>query len=280
MHHIRIIHLLTFCVLMIHASGQSEDNKDYHLLWADEFNADGEVNTQYWGFEKGFVRNQELQWYQEDNAYCKKGCLVIEARQEKRPNPDYKADSKHWKDQRQEIAYTSASITTQGKFDFQYGRMEVRAKVSNLAGTWPAIWTLGNSCEWPSNGEVDIMENYRGMILANYAWGTDTRWQAKWDSKTIDVKQLGDNWEDCFHIWRLDWDKDEMKIYLDDSLLNAVDLNTTFNGAYHCEGKNPFRQAHYIILNLAIGGQQGGDPNLSPFPNSYLVDYIRVYQKK
>ena len=276
----KIITIVLAILLSTHLLGKEKQQGSFQLVWADEFNTDGKIDKKYWSFEQGFVRNHELQWYQKENAFCRNGYLVIEAQKVERPNPLYKKNSHDWRSEREKIQYTSSSITTRDKFEFKYGRMEVRAKVSNLTGTWPAIWTLGSSCEWPSNGEVDIMENYRGMILANYAWGTDTQWNAQWNSYTIEVNKLGEKWEEQFHIWRLDWNENSMEIYLDNQLLNQVDLDTTINGSYSCAGENPFRQAHYIILNLAIGGQQGGDPTASPFPNHYLIDYVRIYQFK
>lgn len=254
-----------------------EDN--YSLIWSDEFDVDGAPDPNNWKYENGFVRNNELQWYQKDNAFCEDGVLVIEGRREKRENPNYEAGSDNWKKSRQYINYTSSSIKSNGKFTFQFGRMEVRAKVTNDKGTWPAIWTLGKSCEWPSNGEVDIMENYGGKLLANFAWGTNTRWSAKWDGGSRKVNDLGANWTDDFHIWQLVWEEDHMTIYVDDVLLNDVDLSTTINGSAKCEGQNPFQQPHYILLNLALGSN-GGDPSNTAFPNRYLVDYVRVYQKK
>ena len=256
----------------------------YALVWSDEFNENGTVDATNWSFENGFVRNEEVQWYQSANASQQGGNLVIEGRKENpintRLNPNYVAGSTDWKKSRQYINYTSSSIKTVGKQSWLYGRFEIRAKVTNLTGTWPAIWTLGNSCEWPSNGEVDIMENYGGNILANFAWGTNTRWSAKWDSYKKSMNSLltkDPNWLNKFHIWTLDWDENRMSIYLDDELLNEVNLNTTLNGTAACSGQNPFKQKHYLLLNLALGAAGGSVANLA-FPTQYLVDYVRVYQ--
>ncbi|MDA3853457.1 MAG: family 16 glycosylhydrolase [Bacteroidales bacterium] len=256
------------------------DFKDsYDLIWTDDFNNAGALDSNKWRFENGFVRNKELQWYQQENAFCEDGCLVIEARREQRPNPNYDKSADNWTQKRKDIHYTSASIISKGQFDFKYGRMEVRAKITNKPGTWPAIWTLGKKGEWPSNGEVDIMENYEGKILANFAWGTDTQWTAKWDSKAIQADSMPPLWFEQFHLWQLVWDEDRMSIYLDQELLNEVKLANTINGSFNCEGKNPFQQAHYILLNLAIGGN-AGDPSSTVFPTRYLVDYVHIYQKK
>ena len=142
--------------------------------------------------------------------------------------------------------------------------------------TWPAIWTLGTRCEWPSSGEVDVMENYGGDILANPAWGTNTRWSACWDASRWPVADLRAGWTDDFHIWELEWSADRMVIRLDGQELNTVSLSDTVNGSAACAGENPFQQEHYILLNLALGGAGGSVAELA-FPTRYLVDYVRVY---
>lgn len=259
----------------------------YALVWSDEFNGNGIVDAANWNFENGFVRNEEVQWYQTDNAFQQDGNLIFEGRKENpfntRLNPNYKPNSKNWKKSRQYINYTASSITTRGKQSWLYGRFEIRAKVTNQTGTWPAIWTLGNECEWPYNGEVDIMENYGENILANFAWGTNKRFKAKWDTVRLNTiktfVEKDPDWLSKFHIWSMDWDENRMSIYLDGVLLNDVDLNTTINGKYNCSGQNPFKQKHYLLLNLALGGQGGSVDNLA-FPTQYVVDYVRVYQLK
>jgi beta-glucanase (GH16 family) len=257
----------------------------YKLVWSDEFNGNGVVDAANWSFENGFVRNEEVQWYQSGNAIQQGGNLIIEGRKENpintRLNPNYVAGSTDWKKSRKYINYTSSSIKSVGKQSWLYGRFEIRAKITNLTGTWPAIWTLGNSCEWPSNGEVDIMENYGGNILANFAWGTNTKWDAKWDAvklNTINTFVSKDpNWLSKFHIWTLDWDANKMSIYLDDQLINEINLSATINGTAACAGENPFRKKQYLLLNLALGAAGGSVTNLA-FPTQYLIDYVRVYQ--
>lgn len=259
--------------LVLHAVGPS----DRTLIWSDEFDGVGPLDDSRWTHETGFVRNEELQWYQTDNAFQEDGLLVIEGRTEDRPNPGYVAGSSDWRTSRETITHTSASVTTKDRFDWQYGHLVVRAKVTNHTGTWPAIWTLGTSCEWPSNGEVDVMENYGGNILANFAWGTDSRWTPRWDSSHWPVTGFGDGWTDAFHIWEMEWTEDRMTIRLDGAVLNDVALSETFNGTAACAGENPFRQPHRLLLNLALGGAGGSVDDLA-FPTRYLVDYVRVYQ--
>ncbi|MDO9340184.1 MAG: glycoside hydrolase family 16 protein, partial [Bacteroidales bacterium] len=131
------------------------------LVWNDEFNNNGKPDHASWIYEKGFVRNQELQWYKQENANCINGLLVIEGRREKVNNPNYVSGSTNWKSARELAEYTSASIQTRGLKQWQFGRFEIRARIDTACGSWPAIWTLGISGGWPSGGEIDIMEFYR-----------------------------------------------------------------------------------------------------------------------
>lgn len=257
----------------------------YRLVWNDEFNDEGQPDPKVWSYEKGFIRNKEDQWYQSDNAYCKNGVLTIIGRKEQIKNPDYDATSNNWGKNREYVEYTSSSLKTEEKEEFQYGRFEIRAKIPTASGAWPAIWTLGKRMEWPSNGEIDIMEYYRikdvPNILANVAWGTEQRFNAKWDSSATLFSHFlakDANWADKFHIWRMDWDEKNIRLYLDDELLNETSLEDTYNGSLG-KHKNPFRQPHYLLLNLAIGGINGGTPDNAAFPLVYEVDYVRVYQK-
>lgn len=258
----------------------------YKLVWNDEFDREGVLDTTCWGYEKGFVRNEEFQWYQPKNARCEGGMLVIEGRKEQVKNPRYREGSAFWKENRPEAGYTSASVNTSGKKEFLYGRFEVRAKIPTAGGAWPAVWTLGRNMEWPSCGEIDIMEYYRigGVphILANAAWGKDMPYDAEWDSSKIPFEhflQKDARWAEKFHVWRMDWDSTAVRLYLDEELLNEITLEKTVNGA---QGNytHPFRQPHYLLLNLAIGGNNGGRPDDEAFPLRYEIDYVRVYEKE
>lgn len=274
--------LLTFPIGICLAQQSFNHTKSgYVLVWQDEFDQSGKVDSTKWNFEKGFVRNQELQWYQEDNAIVNDGYLVITGKREAIPNPSFESGQQDWKKSRKQADYTSSSINSRGKFDFQYGIVEVRAKIDTALGMWPAIWTLGIKNPWPANGEIDIMEYYRvngeATILANAAWADESK-RAKWDEAKIPFSNFlkqDPAWPSKFHVWRMEWTEGYIKLYLDDQLLNEVDLTETINP----DGFNPFHQPHYILLNLAIGGN-GGDPRSSVFPSEYLVDYVRVYQKK
>lgn len=282
--------------LLVTMSGLSLAQTERTLVWSDEFNTAGPLNAADWNFEHGFVRNYELQWYQEDNAICRDGCLIITARHEQVKNPNYvKVDNSDpnrprrrrpdWRQQREYAEYTSASVNTRGKREFLYGTLEVRARIPVLEGAWPAIWTLGSQWHWPSCGEIDVMEYYRindvPHILANAAWGNDNN-QAVWNSKAIPFTHFTDrdpDWAQKFHVWRMEWHPEYLRIYLDDELLNDIELSKTVNGTYG-EGKNPFHTPQYFLLNLAIGGQHGGEPAPEKYPLRYEIDYIRFYQDK
>ena len=250
----------------------------YKLVWADEFAIEGKPDSANWKYEHGFVRNNELQWYQPQNAWCEDGKLIIEARKEDRLNPLYNAQSSDWKASRPNIEYTAASLNTRGLHSWKYGRFIMRAKIDAAPGLWPAFWTLGVKGEWPSNGEIDIMEFYQDKILANIAVGTKAPFQAKWFSKTKSLRDFNDpQWADKFHTWRMDWDEVSIGLYVDDELLNKVDRKALLND----DGSNinPFLGPHYILLNFALGGDNGGDVSKTPFPRRFEIDYVRVYQK-
>lgn len=257
---------------------ESHPVADWKLVWADEFDVPGPTNPKNWVHETGLVRNREAQYYQADNARCENGMLIIEGRRETKPNPKYKAGSTTWPTNQAESQYTAASIQTKGLHAWQYGRFEMRGRIDTRAGLWPAFWSLGVAGEWPSNGEVDIMEYYRGMLLANVAWGTAERFKANWSTVKKPVADFDDpEWATKFHVWRMDWDEKQIVLYLDDVALNTVDLTKTVNE--DAEKKNPLHQPHFLLLNLAIGGDNGGDPANTPFPSRFEVDYVRVYQR-
>lgn len=265
--------IATALLLLIPTAGVGQ--QEYRLVWADEFAVDGAPNPQNWTYERGFVRNEELQWYQPENARVENGRLIIEARRESIPNPRFERGSSDWRRNRSTAEYTSSSLTTRGLQEWQYGRFEMRARIDTRPGMWPAFWSLGVAGGWPTNGEIDIMEYYRGMILANVAWAAKDRHTAAWDDLRKPISDFPEGWADEFHVWRMDWTPERIELFVDDELLNSTELSQTVN----YDGRNPFHQPHYIIVNLAIGGRNGGDPSTTTFPGRYEIDYIRVYQR-
>lgn len=261
-----------------HIAGTADYTKEgYHLVWADEFNKNGALDSTNWTYEQGLVRNEEFQWYQPANATCNNGYLVIEARREQRPNPLYDSLSHDWRKKRKTIDYTSACALTAGRKTWQYGRFEMRARIDTRNGLWPAWWTLGVDKPWPGNGEIDMMEYYRGKLLANIACLSNNH-RAEWHSNTFPLDSLGGaKWSARFHTWRMDWTEDFIALYVDGQLLNKVATDVLVNK--DGSGFNPFKQPHYMLLNLAIGGQNGGDPSGTTFPAKFEIDYVRIYQR-
>jgi beta-glucanase (GH16 family) len=287
-HSLHLALLLNGLLLLVACSSakQQANNDDeaakafdgYKLVWHDEFNNNGKPDTSNWRYEHGFVRNEEDQWYQEDNAYCKDGLLVIEGRKEAKLNPNYVATSNDWRKKRDSIHFSASSINTLKKHSWQYGRFIMRGKIDMSDGLWPAWWTLGIAKPWPANGEIDIMEYYRKMLLANIAC-LGSNGKPQWFSNRFASDSLGGkHWASQFHVWQMDWDENEIALYVDSSLLNKISLDKLVNK--DGSGFQPFKQPHYMLLNLAIGGQNGGDPTNTIFPNKFEVDYVRVYQKQ
>jgi beta-glucanase (GH16 family) len=208
------------------------------------------------------------------------GLLIIEGRRDTLLNDNYEEGSNDWREKRKEAYYTSACVTTKDLAQWRYGIFEIKARIKTEEGLWPAIWTLGLGHEWPSGGEIDIMEFYDGKILANAAWAGANRWQAIWDGARKPVSSFNDpDWSDKFHVWKMEWTTNHIKLYLDDQLLNSISLNETINK--RGEVSNPFRETqHFLLLNLAIGGTAGGDPSATEFPSRYEIDYVRIYQKR
>ena len=251
---------------------------DYQLVFQQEFNEDNQDLTKIWSFEVGEkIRNNENQFYSKskENAYTKGGYLHIVAFRD------------HLGSDGKTHSYTSASMTTSKSFVYCYGRVEVRAKIPTGGGMWPAIWQVGNKYSWPQNGELDIMEYYRERILGNFAWGSTTAWQPVWKSSSTPMSHFetqNPNWRNEFHTWVLEWDDQEMKILLDDELLNSVKTSDTYNRGLQGNYENPYLYhtdgfGHYLWLDLALGGNNGGTIDNSLFPAEYLIDYVRVYQK-
>ena len=259
--------LIALCgmVMPIGARAESEPScPAYHKLSLQEDFNSFSNNTTWW-CETGYVRNQEAQKYRTDCVWAYDGNLVIRTQ---------KFDS--------EIGSGSV-VSNDG---FRYGVYVVRAKLPCFLGCWPAIWSTGNAYQWPENGEIDMMEYYPKdgeAIHANVAWGSGTEWSAKWNSAHKNGI-FTDDWKNSYHIWRMDYTDDWIKLYCDDELLNWTMLNNTINpraSYYQYSDINPYRDPNNkqnMRLNLAIGGINGGDYSGLSFPQDYLVDYVYVFE--
>ena len=253
----------------------------WQLVWSDEFNIDGAPDKTKWRYEEGFVRNEELQYYtvnRRENVRVEKGSLVIEARPEKWPNPQYETGHESWQKNRRNAAYTSGALETYGLAEWTYGKFEVRAKVPGGRGTWPAAWMLGSSIyqgtPWPLCGEIDIME-YVGYLpktlhqtvhtqAFNHTKGTQRGASREYTNATA-----------AFHTYTVEWDKDKVVFSIDGDQLLV--FKNDGQGKEHW----PFDAPHFILLNYAMGGAWGGVEGIDPqaFPSQFLVDWVRVYQK-
>jgi beta-glucanase (GH16 family) len=254
--------ILTFLVMganWLHA-------EDWKLVWADEFNDQGLPDTTKWDYEEGFVRNHESQYYTRarlENARVEGGMLVIEGRKESFTPKNHAP-----------VAYTSASLITRNKVSWQFGRIEARAKLPQGLGVWPAFWTLGTNISnvgWPGCGEIDIMEfvgketnNIHGTL--HYA----VKGEHQSDGGTMKTPKP---YED-FHIYAVEWSPDRIDFFFDDTKYHTVLLDKAGQGE-----RNPFRRPHYLIINLALGGDWGGPIDDTMLPQKYLIDYVRVYKK-
>jgi beta-glucanase (GH16 family) len=249
----------------------------WKLVWSDEFNGSGLPDPAHWTNEVGFIRNREAQFYtagREENARLEDGKLIIEARKEHfknnagtRRGPEF-------------AEYTSASLNTRGLASWTYGRIEVRARLPQGRGVWPAIWMLGTnmpSVGWPKCGEIDIME-FVGLdpnhVHANIHTGKYNHVRGTGKGSKIDVQK--ENVSGTFHVYALEWTPERLDLYFDKTKYFTYAKE---DGA----GKDawPFDQPCYLILNLAIGGAWGGQKGIDDaiFPQRYAIDYVRVYQQ-
>jgi beta-glucanase (GH16 family) len=253
-------------------------NAGWKLAWHDEFNEARCPSKVKWRFEHGFVRNGELQWYQPENAYCRDGVLLLEARREQTKNPGYQPGSTHWRLSRRVADYTSASIAS--KYHFTYGRAEALMKIDPRQGSWPAFWTLGDGYRhgisvWPATGEVDIMEYYEQTVLANVC--VPKKSWCGWSSTRQSLADLGGQaWADRFHLWAMDWNAKRFELFLDGRLVHRFRVADAAIGGR----PNPYvNRPAFLLLSQALGGAHGGSPAGTQFPLRLEVKYVRVYQR-
>ncbi len=271
-----IVHLFFSLFIFNSCSSPSEnepkDNSDttkWVMIWNDEFSTLGLPDTQKWNYDVGGDGwgNNELQYYTEnrtENARIQQDILVIEARRE-----SYEGRN-----------YTSARLVSSGNGDWTYGRFEIRAVLPVGRGTWPAIWMLpaewnyGNG-GWPDNGEIDIMEHVGydpGVVHASihtgaYNWPENTQ-----KTSTVNIASAQTN----FHVYAMEWYPDSLCIFVDSTKY------FTFQKESNDWRVWPFNKNFHFILNIAIGGNWGGQQGIDDaiFPARMLIDYVRVYKKE
>ena len=242
----------------------------YSLTWSDEFSGT-EINDDNWGYDIGGSGwgNNELQYHTNRNAYLKEGLLVIRAQQEA-----YRGKN-----------YTSSRLKTQGKQNFKYGRIDVRARLPEGAGIWPALWMLGENITdvgWPKSGEIDIMEMVGGNSPQDKHPNGDrtAHGTMHWNNNGLNGSYspvntgkseiLSTSLSEEFHVFSIQWDVNGIGWYIDDAQYSYKTINST----------QPFREEFFFIMNIAVGGDWPGSPNSSTvFPQRMVIDYVRVFQK-
>lgn len=249
------------------------DELDYQLVWADEFDVDGQPNPNKWGYDTGGHGwgNNELQNYtatskdgQSGNAIVKDGRLVIEARQEESAGKDY----------------SSARLISKGKGDFLYGKFEFRAKLPEGRGTWPAIWMLPTDWkygDWPRSGEIDIMEHVgydQDVIVGTIHTDAYNHTKNTQKGKSIHVDGVAED----YHVYTMEWLPDRIRWFVDGELYN--EFNPTNYKVSPGVDEWPFDERFHILMNIAVGGNWGGAQGVdeSIWPQTMEIDYVRVYQ--
>jgi len=250
------------------------DQRPWTLVWSDEFEgANGSSpDASKWTFDigGGGWGNNELETYtnRTQNAFLQDGRLVIQALKETTTGPDNIPRD-----------YTSARLKTQGLAQWTYGRVEARMKMTAGQGLWPAFWMLGSDIpqvDWPNCGEIDIMENIgrepsiiHGTLHGpSYSGGSGIG-----SAYTLPSSQ---RFADDFHVFAVEWEANVIRFYVDNNLYATRTPSELPSGANWVFAK-PF----FIILNVAVGGDWPGNPDATTaFPQTLVVDYVRVYQRK
>ncbi|MGB1217961.1 MAG: glycoside hydrolase family 16 protein, partial [Saprospiraceae bacterium] len=235
------------------------------LVWSDEFDENA-LNSNNWTQEIGNGDNgwgnNELQYYKPDNTYfASSDYLIIEAKEESESGFDY----------------TSSRMITEGKQEFQYGRIDIRASLPEGQGLWPALWMLGSNFRtsgWPVCGEIDIMEQVG--FQPNIVHGTvhyGSSFAQRGSKSAFRTSPSGNEYSESFHVFSLVWEEDHIEILVDD--VKYLDVVPTDLGGQAW----PYNQSFFFIFNVAIGGQWPGNPDASTvFPQRMIVDYVRVFQ--
>jgi len=273
--------LFVLPLLLLSADQQStvSSNKKYTLVWHDEFDGPNgsRPDPKKWTYDLGGGGwgNQELESYtnRAENAHIENGNLVITARKENFEGSDHIARE-----------FTSARLKTQGLFSQTYGRFEARIKIPSGQGMWPAFWMLGDnisSVGWPKCGEIDIMENVGkepGLVHGSLH-GPMTTGAATDLTSTVSLP-TGKDFAAAFHLYAVEWEPDAVRFYLDDTLYATFTANSVASTPTTA-GSWVFDHPYFLILNVAVGGSWPGPPDATTaFPQTMLIDYVRVYSAK
>ena len=237
----------------------------YKLIWSDEFDHPGLPDSTKWSYDVGGNGwgNKELEYYTKAdtaNAVVRNGHLYLTAR----------------KQQKAGNAYTSARLITNGKGDWLYGRIEVRAILPAGRGLWPAIWMLPTDWKyggWPASGEIDIMENVGFMPDSIFGSVHTKSFNHVIHTQKTKGLFLKDPYT-AFHTYAVEWDAQQIRFFVDGN--NYTSFSNTGKGF----AEWPFDQRFHLLLNIAVGGGWGGQKGVDDavFPSAMIVDYVRVYQ--
>lgn len=234
------------------------------LVAQDEFDVDGAPNSEIWGFDIGTGENgwgnNELQYYTDrpENVIVQNGVLIITAREESFENSQY----------------TSARLLTQDRLEQEYGRFEARIRLPFGQGIWPAFWMLGADIDenpWPAAGEIDIME-FRGQEPTKILGSVHGPGYSGGAAISKEFNLENDRFDTGFHVFGIEWGPNFVNYYVDDVLYNQITPEDV-------TGPWVFDKPFFILINLAVGGSFVGSPNEETvFPQTMLVDYVRVYE--
>ena len=263
--------LLLLVIPFVIASCDTDDTQTVttfeNLVIADEFDTEGAPSSALWNYDIGRGPgsdgwgNQELQYYtnRAENVRVENGFLLLTAQEESFEG----------------AAYTSSRITTKGLFDQQYGRFEARIRMPTGQGIWPAFWMLGadiDSNPWPQAGEIDIME-FRGQEPTTTLGSVHGPGYSGGDAISKSYTLENDRFDTGFHVFGIEWGPNYVNYYVDDELFNQITRDDV-------PGEWVFNKPFYILINLAVGGSFVGSPNTETvFPQTMVVDYVRVYEK-
>ncbi|MDZ4147953.1 MAG: glycoside hydrolase family 16 protein [Flavobacteriaceae bacterium] len=269
------------CLLSVYSCNVKKNiGESYRLVWSDEFNYQGKPDVNKWGYEYGLIRNVEKQYYTDSlkNVRVENGFLILEAQIETVQNEKYVSkDVKNWRENWEFADYTASSLTTENLAHWKYGIIEVKAKLPEGVGLWPAIWMLGENRKevgWPKAGEIDIMEHVgfdKDSIFGTIHTEAYNHMKNTQKGKRVFIK----NPYDEFHVFSIEWTPEKIDFLLDGKVYNHVE------NEHKTTDEWPFDQPFYLKLNIAVGGMLGGRKGIddSVFPQQMIIDYVRIYQK-